>query len=166
MIQIEPGQNPDQNHDPNHDQFNKSPPEFSSPIGVRGILAAGLIISLWGLSLSALLAIDLSGWSVFGLLPLMLWQTFLYTGLFITAHDAMHGAVCPQNRQLNDGMGAVALWLYALFSFRKLLKNHRLHHLYPARELDPDFHDGQHKHPGIWYLHFMGQYWSWPRLFA
>jgi beta-carotene ketolase (CrtW type) len=94
----------------------------------------------------------------------MFWQTFLYTGLFIIAHDAMHGAVFPKSPKINHWIGTVVLTLYGLLSYEKLLKKHWLHHRYPATEIDPDFHDGQHKNPIAWYLHFMKGYWSWTQI--
>jgi beta-carotene ketolase (CrtW type) len=86
---------------------------------------------------------------------------FLYTGLFITAHDAMHGSVYPQHPRLNDWIGTIAVFCYATFSYQELLEKHRLHHRHPASEQDPDFHDGEHQHPVAWYFHFMRQYWGW-----
>jgi fatty acid desaturase len=35
----------------------------------------------------------------------VLLTTFFYTGIFITAHDAMHGLVSPSYRKLNDVIG-------------------------------------------------------------
>ncbi|RYD23158.1 MAG: beta-carotene ketolase, partial [Lysobacteraceae bacterium] len=43
-------------------------------------------------------------------------QTWLSTGLFIVAHDAMHGALAPTRPQLNRAIGATALSLYACLS--------------------------------------------------
>lgn len=60
-----------------------------------GLLIANCILGLWAVSLGLLLQIPIEHIPT-GLIPVaMLWQMFLYTGLFITAHDAMHGAVCP-----------------------------------------------------------------------
>jgi len=85
----------------------------------------------------------------------MLWMTMLYTGLFITAHDAMHGAIAPASRALNDAVGAVAVLLYALFSYRRLVEKHRAHHRQPGVPgEDPDFHDGVHRGFLRWYLDF------------
>ncbi|MBE9169037.1 fatty acid desaturase [Pleurocapsales cyanobacterium LEGE 06147] len=98
------------------------------------------------------------------ILPAIFWQAFLYTGLFITAHDAMHGAVFPKNQKINRFIGTLALLLYGLFSYQKLLEKHWLHHHYPASDRDPDFHNGKNKHPLFWYFHFMMGYWSWKRM--
>ena len=110
----------------------------------RGLFIALTIIGLWGLSLFLLLTLDVAA-----LIPVgILCQTFLYTGLFITAHDAMHGSVCPAHPRLNNSVGTIAVGLYALFSYRKLLKKHWAHHRTPASDTDPDYHDGEHS--GFW----------------
>lgn len=126
-----------------------------------GLLIALSIISLWAVSLVVLLRLNINELPVWLIPILMLWQMFLYTGLFITAHDAMHGSVCPQNPKLNHLIGSFAVFCYATFSYRDLLKKHRLHHRFPASDQDPDFHDGEHKHPIAWYFHFMKRYWGW-----
>jgi beta-carotene/zeaxanthin 4-ketolase len=124
-----------------------------------GVPIAGLILSTWAISLMLLLTLDLGSFSFWLLLP-VLWQTFLCTGLFITAHDAMHGAVAPQHLKLNRRIGTLALIAYGLLPYRRLLKAHHQHHLYPASDRDPDFHDGKHQDVVLWYLHFMRQYWN------
>lgn len=91
-------------------------------------------------------------------------QTWLYTALFITAHDAMHGLIWPGRLRINAWVGQLAVGLYALFPLGKLLAEHHRHHAHPASEEDPDFHaSGQ---PGFWrwYLRFFGHYSSWPQL--
>jgi beta-carotene ketolase (CrtW type) len=69
----------------------------------------------------------------------MLVRTLSYSGLFITAHDAMHGTVAPNSRLLNDAIGRVCLLLYAGLDFATLRTHHRAHHATPARPQDPDF---------------------------
>jgi beta-carotene ketolase (CrtW type) len=91
-------------------------------------------------------------------------QTFLYTGLFITAHDAMHGIVAPQHKKLNNFIGALCVFLYALFSFQRLRNEHRKHHAQPASDSDPDYHDGAHRGFWAWYFHFMLTYVTWRQI--
>ena len=131
---------------------------------VQGVLIAIFIILLWSSSIIALLLLNLSQLQLFWIPIAILWQTFLYTGLFITAHDSMHGAVSPHNRKLNQVIGIISVLFYALFSYRKLLQKHWLHHHYPASILDPDFHDGQHTNFFAWYFHFMQEHFSWTQL--
>jgi beta-carotene/zeaxanthin 4-ketolase len=128
-----------------------------------GVIITCLIILLWAISLSHLLSLNLSQLNIFFLLAAVLWQIFLYVGLFVSAHDAMHGIICPQNLRLNDGIGVLLLTIYGLFSYKQLSKTHRQHHLNPASELDPDFHDGKRSNFLSWYFYFMGRYWSWLR---
>ena len=130
----------------------------------RGILIALAIIGIWACSLVFLLSLDISKVPILWILPAMLWQAFLYTGLFITAHDAMHGVVFPQNHKINNLVGSLAVLLYGLFSYDKLLEKHWVHHRHPGSELDPDFHKGKQKNFFAWYFHFMKNYWSWIRL--
>lgn len=98
-------------------------------------------------------------------LPAMAFQTFLSTGLFITAHDAMHGTVTPGSRRLNDAVGTLAVTLYALFSFSRLRHYHGFHHGHPgSSERDPDFHDGQHRGFVRWYFRFTFRYLTWAQV--
>jgi len=131
-----------------------------------GLIVAFAIIGIWASSLILLMSVDVSEVNNLLLSPLIVLQTFLYTGLFITAHDAMHGAVFPSNLKINNFIGALTVGLYALFSYEKLQKKHWLHHHNPASELDPDFHNSKHKNFFAWYFNFMLRYWSWTRLLS
>lgn len=127
---------------------------------IKGLLAAAVIVGLWALSLGVLLTVEMAAlpwWSV----PLAVaWQTLLYTGLFITAHDAMHGTVTPDFPRLNDAIGRLAVTLYALFSYRRLRQEHFRHHDHPVSSEDPDFHGEDGAGFGQWYLRFMVTYLS------
>ena len=68
--------------------------------------------------------------------PLLNW---LSVGIYIVAHDAMHGSLCPANRAAGDMIGALAVWLYAGFTFRRLVPKHHAHHRSPGSADDPDF---------------------------
>lgn len=126
-----------------------------------GVVAAIGIIALWCTSLVLLLTSSPD--IVFSVLGVLV-QTFLYTGLFITAHDAMHGTVAPTSRRVNDMLGAACVFLYAIFSFSNLKKEHWAHHRDPASGNDPDFHDGEHKSLHAWYLNFMRRYVTWKQV--
>ncbi|MEL6543217.1 MAG: fatty acid desaturase [Myxococcota bacterium] len=123
------------------------------------VLGLGIIVA-WFAGVTLGLSAPIHGpESLIWVLPLAAVQTFLSTGLFITAHDAMHGTVAPRHRVLNDAIGTLSVTLYALFSFSKLRHHHGFHHGHPGdSEQDPDFHDGNH--PGFirWYLRFMFRY--------
>jgi beta-carotene ketolase (CrtW type) len=129
----------------------------------KGLIISFCVLIIWGVSLYLLLVFPMSDYP--GLIfPLILWQTFLYTGLFITAHDAMHGIVFHLNKKLNNAIGSFAVFVYAIFSFKRLLKKHWEHHDHPASEEDPDFHNGKDKSFWAWYSHFMYGYITWRQI--
>jgi beta-carotene/zeaxanthin 4-ketolase len=131
---------------------------------VYGLVIAILITSLWVASVTLLLSINYAKLPIW-LIPIaIVWQMFLYTGLFITAHDAMHGSVFRKNPKINNFLGSLAVTLYAVFPYQQLLKKHWLHHRHPASEVDPDFHDGKRKNAIFWYLNFMKEYSSWQQI--
>lgn len=142
-------------------------PQFileSTSKSLTGVAIAFGIIGLWCINLIMGLSLDLSTTAPAWIVILMMIQAFLYTGLFITAHDAMHRSLIPKFPKLNDQIGSLAVFLYLFFSYQKLLKNHWLHHRHPASDKDPDFHDGQHKHPIFWYLSFIKRYFGWQQV--
>lgn len=121
-----------------------------------GLLFAIAIIGLWGFhQIYILVYQDINLTDLFFWIHLLL-QTWLFTGLFITAHDAMHGTVC-KNRRLNDTVGTIASMLYAGMWYAKLQKKHFQHHLYPGTERDPDYKTGNQNF-FVWWFSFMRQY--------
>lgn len=121
-----------------------------------GAIIAFVVIGVWGAALIALLSAPIDvRWAP----AAVVLMTFLHTGLFITAHDAMHGTVVPGSPRANAAIGTLAVTLYALFSFRKLREKHAEHHGHPGHAgHDPDFHDGRHPSFWRWYLHFVRNY--------
>jgi beta-carotene/zeaxanthin 4-ketolase len=117
-------------------------------------ISLSLIIA-WVLSLWAACSIDLSMYPRWWICGLLLVRIFFQTGLFITAHDAMHGSICLDRPHQNRWIGSISTTLYALLPYETLLTKHHLHHQHPATELDPDFSDR-----GFWgwYGKFMGGY--------
>jgi len=124
-----------------------------------GIFIASLIILLWLEHLLYALLFVEPDFSSFWFYLHILIQTYLYTGLFITGHDAMHGTV-SDNRRLNNFFGHLATTLFAFLSFKKLSKKHYQHHLYPATEKDPDFSPNSNNF-FIWWFVFMKNYITW-----
>lgn len=129
-----------------------------------GVAIAFLILGLWATNLTLGLRLDLSQTPLLLSGAMFLLQAFLYTGLFITAHDSMHRSLLPQSPKWNDRIGAIAVFLYLFFPYQKLVKKHWLHHRYPASEHDPDFHNGRHTHPVFWYVNFLKRYFSWEQV--
>ena len=87
-------------------------------------------------------------------------QTWLGTGLFIVAHDAMQGSLAPGRPRLNAGLGHLAVGLYAGFSFRRLREKHMDHHRSPGTGDDPDFHAGRPREFVGWYVKFFRTYFG------
>ena len=87
---------------------------------------------------------------------LVLVQMHLYTGLFITAHDAMHGPV-SHNRTLNNLTGYICTFLYASFWYQQLYTKHHQHHSHVHTAEDPDYHEGGF---WSWYVRFIRNYLS------
>jgi beta-carotene ketolase (CrtW type) len=128
--------------------------------GLRGLAWAVAIITAWLASLLLLLLLPAAGP---GLPPALLMaavlaRAFLQTGLFIVAHDAMHGSLLPASAAWNDRIGRLALGLYAWLPWDSCRRNHRRHHRAPASRHDPDHHDGRHRGALAWYLNFMASY--------
>ncbi len=127
----------------------------------NSLIVATAILALWCVTLSSLLCCDLRATHPLVVFLGIILQTFLDTGLFITAHEAMHGLIFPQNPKLNYRFGVLVIFLYGFFSYEKLLSNHWLHHSHPASIDDPDFHNGKDARCFSWYLHFLEGYWNW-----
>ncbi len=121
------------------------------------------IVIIWTISLWKCCQIQLLDLNPLVTICLVGWQTWLYTGLFITAHDAMHGSIHPYPK-LNHAIGQLCLWLYAGFDYSELLLKHHLHHRYPASDRDPDFHDGKTQDFWPWYGQFVREHISWRQL--
>jgi beta-carotene ketolase (CrtW type) len=96
-------------------------------------------------------------WKVPLLVLVLCW---LDVGLFIVAHDCMHGSLAPEKPKLNRWVGRVALALYAGFSFDRLLPKHFAHHKAPGTGDDPDYHEPHPRSFARWYLAFFRQYFG------
>ena len=123
-----------------------------------GLLIALLIISLWVAHLVYLLVFAEVSFAPIMLIHIAI-QTYLYTGLFITAHDAMHGLV-SSNHTLNTMVGQSATWLFAALSYSRLNQKHQLHHQFPGESTDPDYYTGSQNF-WRWWFSFMKNYVSW-----
>jgi beta-carotene ketolase (CrtW type) len=121
-----------------------------------------LIITLWMVSIVLLMQSDLSFANPL-LYIFVLIQMHLYTGLFITAHDAMHGTIAPNNPKLNLAFGQVCTALYALFPLKSLHTKHHQHHDFVHTKDDPDYHTGNFF---VWYFNFIRQYITWWQIVA
>ncbi len=121
-----------------------------------GVLIAISIMILWFAHLFYVLtAVEVNFASPLFYLHLFI-QAYLYTGLFITAHDAMHKTV-SRKRWLNKSIGYAASFLFAGMSYNRLIKNHFDHHRYPGSDKDPDF-NVKSQNFFIWWGTFMVRY--------
>lgn len=134
--------------------MNPAHTSISKRIDPKGLLIGWGIILIWSASLIFLFQVKLS-WSnpltYLGILA----QMHLYTGLFITAHDAMHGIV-SSNKRWNKITGLIAALLFSYNFYWKLYPKHHEHHRYVATDKDPDYHPSGKFF--IWYLSFIKQY--------
>lgn len=129
-----------------------------------GIIIAVSIIVIWlGHLIYALLFVQPDFGNPFLYIHILI-QAYLYTGLFITGHDAMHGLVA-KNRKLNNFFGHLATNLFAFLSFRVLSKKHYLHHRFPGTDKDPDFSPNSNNF-FVWWFTFMKNYVTWWQLLA
>jgi beta-carotene/zeaxanthin 4-ketolase len=123
-----------------------------------GIAIAITIIGFWIISLVLLLPLPLSQVPWIGIFLAVTIRSFLHTGLFILAHDAIHASLVPNSKLINRAIGRLAIWLYAFFPYEECRTKHWQHHRHPAQVGDPDFHDGIDDRPIFWYLKFMREY--------
>jgi beta-carotene ketolase (CrtW type) len=132
----------------------------------RGVVSAAVVYGLWVLSLGAAVAMPLSMSieHVLGGVALIAVRTFLCTGIFITAHDAMHGLAAPGRPRLNAAIGALCTRSYAWFSFQSMRKAHHRHHDMPGRAGDFDWHDGTHAGFARWLVAFGARYLHWSQI--
>ena len=100
-----------------------------------------------------------AGWA--WAVPIILALTWLNVGLFIVAHDAMHGSLAPGRPSANRWAGRLSLFLYAGFSMDRLTPKHFDHHRHVETERDPDFSADHPTRFLPWYLSFMRRYFGW-----
>ncbi len=126
-----------------------------------GLLYAALIFGAWAcVHLYSVFfhALSSSLWQTIGLIALQCW---LYTGLFIVAHDTMHGSLAPGKEKLNAVIGTTILFIYAGFNWRKMREAHHDHHKFSGTEKDPDFNAKNPHGFWPWYLKFFLTYFGW-----
>lgn len=127
-----------------------------------GLLIALIIVFTWLGHLVWLLAFAEVSFTSPILLVHIAVQTYLYTGLFITAHDAMHGLV-SSNSLANKVIGQSATTLFAALSYSRLFEKHKLHHRFAGEAGDPDFCTTSQNF-WRWWFSFMKNYISWQQI--
>lgn len=134
--------------------FNLEPPRTDAERRTavrRGLARAFALLTAWAVVQATVL------WGPTVALALLPVLAFLYTGLFITGHDAMHGTVAPGRPRVNRVVGQLCVGLHAAFSFDRLRERHLAHHRAPATARDPDHHRGDAS-PIRWFVDFLAEY--------
>ena len=128
------------------------------PLYAALIFSAWLMVHIYSVFFHALSA---PLWHSVLLIALQCW---LYTGLFIVAHDTMHGSLIAGNDRLNAVIGTTILFIYAGFNWRKMREAHHDHHTYSGTDKDPDF-NAQNPHKfWPWYMKFFLTYFGWKQV--
>ena len=124
-----------------------------------GVFIALFIIACWSVAFFMLMNYGVSFTNPLVYLFILV-HMFLYTGLFITAHDSMHGTVST-NKALNNTIGQICTVLFAAFLYKNLYRKHHDHHRHVHTEQDPDYHHGNF---WSWYFKFMKEYITWQQI--
>ena len=130
---------------------------------VVGLVLAGLVVGTWlAVHVSAIFLVDWTASWLWLAAPLVIaLQCWLSVGLFIVAHDTMHGSLAPQHPWLNRAIGVFCVFIYAGFSYRKLYENHHAHHRHAGTADDPDFDVDHSRSFWPWYFKFFRHYFGW-----
>jgi beta-carotene ketolase (CrtW type) len=124
----------------------------------RGLQLGALISVSWLVTLMIGLRLDLHQLHPLVITAWILVRSFLHTGLFILAHDAMHNSLVPGHGVINQRIGRVCLWLYAGLNYDACKRNHQRHHLMPESEADPDFCPPHNRSLLAWLVRFLRNY--------
>jgi beta-carotene ketolase (CrtW type) len=123
-------------------------------------LAALIVIAFVALHVTAVFFLPLEGAWLLAAPFLVAVLTWLSVGLFIVAHDAMHGSLAPGRPGVNRLWGRLTLLIYAGFWMDRLLPKHFDHHKHVGTEGDPDFSADHPTRFWPWYLSFMKRYFG------
>ena len=130
-----------------------------------GVGLALAIIAAWlALHVGGVFFYSFEAWGWAPAVALIAASCWLSVGLFIVAHDCMHGSLAPGRPGLNAWIGRAALFIYAGFSFDRLRAKHFEHHRQPGTEHDPDFSAAHPTRFWPWYANFFRQYFGWREL--
>ena len=133
-------------------------PARQTAIGIGLVVAiVGAWLAIHGFAMFVY-RIDAGNW---WLVPVMAAaQCWLSVGMFIAAHDAMHGSLAPGRGRLNGAIGALLLLFYAGFGWRRMRDAHFDHHRHPGTARDPDFDADNPASAARWYATFLKRYFG------
>ncbi|GAA4039964.1 fatty acid desaturase [Sphingomonas rosea] len=123
-------------------------------------LAALIVVAFVALHVTTVFFLPLEGAWLLAAPFLVAVLTWLSVGLFIVAHDAMHGSLAPGRPGVNRLWGRLTLLIYAGFWMDRLLPKHFDHHKHVGTEGDPDFSADHPTRFWPWYLSFMKRYFG------
>ena len=126
-----------------------------------GLALAALIFGTWlAVHLWAMFSyrIDGSNWALMPLIFAL--QCWLSVGMFIVAHDAMHGSLAPRAPRIASMIGGFLLFIYAGFGWRRMRDAHFDHHRHTGSAADPDFHADNPRDFWPWYAQFLKRYFG------
>lgn len=136
---------------------------FSRNDTLIGLTLSGLIVVAWlAVHVTSIFFVDWGAGLNWLAAPFVVAvQCWLSVGLFIVAHDTMHGSLAPQYPWLNCAIGRFCVFIYAGFSYENLYENHHAHHRHAGTVDDPDF-DVEHSSTfWPWYVKFFRHYFGW-----
>ncbi|MBU1211821.1 MAG: fatty acid desaturase [Alphaproteobacteria bacterium] len=127
-----------------------------------GMTLAAVIIAAWAaIHVAGVFFMPLRFDMAWLIVPMVLVQCWLYVGMFVVAHDCMHGSLVPFRPAINRVVGQVCMTLYAGFNFDAMNRKHHAHHRHPGTADDPDF-DEEPPHSFLaWYWKFFTEYFGW-----
>lgn len=145
----------------------EAPPLTPAPFGAAtGFVIAVALFVAWGLVQAlTLFWLDVdAGWGLLHAAMLLPVLTWLYTGLFITAHESIHGLVWQGRPRLNRAVGRTMSTLVAFLPYALLEEGHHRHHDRLGHPEDPD--GAPHIDAGFvsWLMSFFGNYVRWPQM--
>lgn len=127
---------------------------------VSQLLAAAIVLAWLTVHVLCIFGASAAEWSLPALVAVLALQTWLSTGLFIVAHDCMHGALAPGRPARNRIVGRAALLIYAGLDYDRMTPAHFAHHRHVGTADDPDFHAGRPRAAAPWFIKFFGNYYT------
>jgi beta-carotene ketolase (CrtW type) len=130
----------------------------------KGVAHAVVLLGTWAAShIATVFFFDWTHDPLFLVPFIICWLCWLYVGLFIIAHDCMHGSLTA-SPAWNRRIGRLCLMLYAAFDFDAMREKHHRHHQHTGTSLDPDFYvaptPAERQSFRRWYLKFFREYSS------
>lgn len=122
---------------------------------------AAAIVTAWAvLHIYGVFFLTLSQASLLVIIAIIAVQIWLYAGMFIVAHDTMHGSFLPKHPKTNAFIGQVILTIYAGFNWQFMRRAHHQHHDTPGVEADPDFNAANPNEFLAWYYKWFRTYFG------